>query len=412
MTLLNPLRLGALAVALAFGGVAMVAPAEAAPTKKSGKSGKSSKSKPKAAPTAKGTAKAAGSSNAPGMLAAEQAMASAKAGDAAAMASAAALKAMSTPPQSSADLLKASSAEDWREPNPADLVLMEIRPAGSAPGSPPQQVIMELAPKFAPLHAANIRALVRGAYFDGLAVLRVQDNFVTQWGDPGDPPGDDNGKTKPLPEAAKTKIPAEFDVALAGLPFTALVEDDGWTPLSGFVDGFAVGADPAKTAQGRAWLAHCYGAVGAGRGNEIDSSNGSSLYAVIGHAPRALDLNITVVGRILKGIEHLAALPRGSGNMGFYGPQEARSPLLNARLLADIPPTERPEVRVLRTDTPTWHKLLHSRRYRTGWYVHNAGRVDLCSTAVPVRVTNPITATPPPPSAPIPANPAASDKTP
>ena len=41
-----------------------------------------------------------------------------------------------------------------------------------------------LAPHFAPAHVANIRALARGGYWNGLAILRVQDNFVSQWGDP------------------------------------------------------------------------------------------------------------------------------------------------------------------------------------------------------------------------------------
>ncbi len=398
------LRLGALAASLATSlalssATLISTSAEAAPAQKpaAAKTNKAAKSKAKAKPrarpkapaTAKGTAKAAGSDSAPGMLAGAAALAAATEADAAAARQVAAQRSAGTPAISSADVLNATTPADWREPDPNDLVLMDIRPAGSPDSAPAQQVVMELAPRFAPAHAANIRALVRGGYFDGLAVLRVQDNFVTQWGDPGDPPGAENAKSRPLPEAAKAKLPAEFDTALAGLPLTALTENDGWTPLSGFVDGMPVGADPAKTAQGRAWLAHCYGAVGAGRSNEIDSSNGSSLYAVIGHAPRALDLNITVVGRILKGIEHLAALPRGGGAMGFYGPQEARPPLLRARLLADIPPAERPQVRVLRTDTAAWANLLHTRRYRTGWYVQSTGRVDLCSTSVPVRVTAP-----------------------
>jgi len=325
----------------------------------------------------------AGSAASPGMVAANEARARAAAGDAAAEAVA---KAAGIAQRAPGDLLNNAPAEHWREPDATNLVLMEFKLPGQGAGSENAQVLMELAPQFAPQHAANIRALVRGGYFDGLAVLRVQDNFVTQWGDPGE--GAD-GKVRALPAAAQAKLPAEFDVPLAGLPLQALAENDGWTPLSGFVDGFAVAADPAKTPQGRAWLAHCYGVVGAGRGNEIDSSNGSSLYAIIGQPARSLDLNITVVGRVLKGIEHLAALPRGSGNMGFYGAPEAKPPLLRARLLADMPEAERPSVKVLRTDTSTWHELLHSRRHRSGWFVHSSGRVDLCSANVPVRVSPP-----------------------
>ena len=46
-------------------------------------------------------------------------------------------------------------------------------------------MVIELAPDFSPLHAANIRTLVHQHYFDGLAIVRVQDNFVTQWGSKG-----------------------------------------------------------------------------------------------------------------------------------------------------------------------------------------------------------------------------------
>lgn len=277
---------------------------------------------------------------------------------------------------SPAEVLAAAPAEAWRSPAADNLVQMEVQlPSGT------QQVLFELAPRFAPQHAANIRALVRGGYFDGLAVLRVQDNFVTQWGD-----ASEGAEARPLPTSAQSKLPAEFSTALTPLPFTPLAETDGWAGTNGFVDGFPVAADRDKN---KAWIAHCYGVIGAGRGNEADSSNGSSLYAVIGNAPRTLDLNITVVGRVLKGIEHLAALPRGAGQMGFYGEGETRPPVVRARLLADVPETERASVKVLRDDTPTWTEWVAARRNRTGWFVHNPARVDLCSTAAPVRITAP-----------------------
>ncbi len=373
-SLLTSLALG---LGLTLGGLGLPLPAEAQSTQKTAKKPATKK---KAAPQRSKTRKnappaaIAGSPASPGMQAASAASAKTAVLDAAAAKS---------PARPLAELLQQAPLEHWREPAPENLVWLDFQGSGGTPA----QVLIELAPQFAPRHAANIRALVRGSYFDGLAVLRVQDNFVTQWGDPGE--GADGQGAKALPAGAEARLPAEFDQPLTGLDLHALAENDGWAPLSGFVDGFAVAADPAKTPQGRAWLTHCYGAVGAGRGNEMDSSNGSSLYAIIGQPARSLDLNISVVGRVLKGIEHLAALPRGSGNMGFYGTQEPKLPLLRARLASDMPEAERPQVRVLRTDTPTWAELLQGRRHRSGWFVHSAGRVDLCSTAVPVRVTPP-----------------------
>src|SRR5262245_59952217 len=73
-----------------------------------------------------------------------------------------------------ADVLAAARAEDWRELDPKNTLYLEIA-AG--------RVVIELAPDFAPKHVDNIRLLVRDEFFDGLAITRVQDNFVVQWGD-------------------------------------------------------------------------------------------------------------------------------------------------------------------------------------------------------------------------------------
>jgi peptidylprolyl isomerase len=276
--------------------------------------------------------------------------------------------------RTSADILAASPAADWRALDPENTLLMDL-PSG--------QVIIELAPRFAPEHAANIRALARGGYYDGLAILRVQDNFVTQWGDPD---GEDAAKAKVLPAGARARLPAEFSVPLERVGkstgFARLPDVDGWAPRTGFAEGMPVAADPKL---GQAWLAHCYGMVGAGRNEAVDSSNGTELYAVIGHAPRGLDLNITVVGRVLKGMELLSALPRGAAAMGFYDKPEQRTGIQRVRLLAEVPTAERPALQVLKTESTTWTQLLDARRYRGGWFVHSPKHIDICSAAVPTR---------------------------
>lgn len=278
------------------------------------------------------------------------------------------------PKKTSQEILASSPASAWRGLDPENTLLMEL-----ASG----QVIIELAPRFAPAHAANIRALARGGYWDGLAILRVQDNFVTQWGDPD---GEDAAKAKPLPAGASPKLPAEFAVPIDAIGkaagFTRLPDEDGWAPRTGFAEGFPVAADPKA---GKAWLTHCYGMVGAGRGDAVDSSNGTELYAVIGQAPRGLDLNITVVGRVIKGMELLSALPRGTAAMGFYDKPEQRTGIQRVRLLAEVPPAERPALQVLRTDSATWTQLLDARRYRGGWFVHSPGHIEVCSATVPIR---------------------------
>lgn len=280
-------------------------------------------------------------------------------------------------PRTGAEILAASPASHWRALDPENTLLMEL-----ASGT----VVIELAPRFAPRHVANIRTLAREGYWDGLAILRVQDNFVTQW---GDPEADEPAKARSL-GSASPRLPAEFSVPLESIGkaagFTRLPDVDGWAPRTGFAGVMPVAADPKR---GQAWLAHCYGMVGAGRNDAPDSSNAAELYAVIGHAPRGLDLNITVVGRVLKGMELLASLPRGGAAMGFYDKAEQRTPIQRLRLLSEVPQPERPALQVLRTDSATWAALVDARRNRSGWFVHNPKYVDLCSLQVPTRATPP-----------------------
>jgi peptidylprolyl isomerase len=272
-------------------------------------------------------------------------------------------------PKSPQALLDASQPSDWRTPDPGDLLYMDL-PAG--------RVVIELAPRFAPEHVANIRTLARGHYWDGLSVYRSQDNFVVQFGDPTE----DEAARKSIGEA-RARLPAEFTRAAAGLPFTALPDSDGYAPEVGFVEGFPAGRDPAT---GQAWLAHCYGALGAGRDVAADSSNGTELYVVTGQSPRQLDRNITVVGRVLQGMSLLSTIPRGPEPMGVYEDPALRTPIAAITLASEVPAAERVPLQVLRTDTPLFAQLVEMRRNRAdGWYKVPAGHIDLCNVPLPVR---------------------------
>lgn len=274
-------------------------------------------------------------------------------------------------PPTLADVLAASTAADWRRPDPENTLYMRI-PGGT--------VVIELAPRFSPAHVANIRALARAHYWDGLAILRVQDNYVAQWGDPD---AEKPARRRSLGQA-KAKLPAEFEREAAGSGFHAIDSRDAYAPQVGFVDGFPAASDPAR---GKVWMAHCYGLVGAGRDNAADSSNGAELYAVIGHAPRHLDRNITPVGRVLLGMELLSSLPRGPAPMGFYTDPAQRTPIATLRLASDVPESERLPVEVLRTGTPTFERLVQARRERhEEWFVDPVGRIELCNVPVPVRL--------------------------
>ena len=278
-------------------------------------------------------------------------------------------------PPTMSDVLAASKPQDWHALDPQNTLYLEL-----ATG----RVVIELAPLFAPKHAANIKALVREKYFDGLAFLRSQDNYVVQWGDPhADARAEDKDHPRSVGNAQRT-LKAEFTIPLSkDLPFTRLPDVDGYAPEVGFSGDFWAARDPKKN---DAWLAHCYGALGVGRDLDADSGGGTELYVVIGNAPRHLDRNITLAGRVLQGMDLLSVLPRGTGPLGFYEKPEQRVPIKSIRIAADLPAAERTNLEVLRTDTPTFAALVESRRNRhDDWFKVPAGYVELCNVPIPVR---------------------------
>ncbi|HUR41794.1 MAG TPA: peptidylprolyl isomerase [Verrucomicrobiae bacterium] len=270
--------------------------------------------------------------------------------------------------RASAQVLEASAPSDWRRLDPEDTIYLEL-----ASG----RVVIELAPAFAPLHAQNIKALAREQYFDGLVILRSQDNYVVQWGDPAE----DEKKARPI-RSAKSSLPPEFArEATPDLPFSVLADGDVYAPEAGHSTGF-----PAARGNGKAWLAHCYGMLGVSRGNTADSGSGAGLYVVIGHSPRHLDRNITLAGRVVKGMELLSALPRGTGALGFYENPEQHVKVRALRVAADLPASQRTELELLRTDTATWTEYVDSRRWRREeWFLDKVGHVELCNVPLPVR---------------------------
>lgn len=275
--------------------------------------------------------------------------------------------------KSMTDILAASAPGEWRPLNPDNTLYMEL-PAG--------RVVIELAPGFAPAHAANIRTLAHEKFFDGTFVLRSQDNYVVQWGDPAE--GEPGAKSL---GSAQGKVAPELTVDIsAATPFRRLPDFDGYAPQVGFSDGFAAAQNP-KTKQ--TWLTHCYGSVGVSRGEELDSGNGSGLYVAIA-APRHLDRNYTVVGRVVQGMEMLSTLPRGTGPLGFYEKPEQRLPITSVRFASEVPAAERSNLEVLRTDSQSFADVAEARRNRRGdGYVAPAGYIALCNVPLPVRTIKP-----------------------
>ena len=213
------------------------------------------------------------------------------------------------------EIVAAAPSGAWATIAADDLVLLDL-PGG--PAGAPRRVTIQLAPGFAPEHVANIRRLVAARSFERTSVVRVQDDYVVQWGD----------ATRPPPPGLALHPPAEYERALRGLAITPLAGPDAYAPAVGFALGWPVGYDRAE---GKAWLAHCYGMVGVGRDMPPDTGSGAELYAVIGQAPRQLDRNVALVGRVLHGMELLSGSSTASKSSTRFRAARRRSASMRRR---------------------------------------------------------------------------------
>ena len=267
------------------------------------------------------------------------------------------------------DIVNAAKPDEWQRVDPQDLMLIDLNDGS--------RVAIALAPALAPQHVGNIRGLIRAHWFDGGAIYRVQDNYVVQWGQ-----GDDDKKA---PQGLEGPLSAEYDRPAAGLPATPLPYRDTFAPKVGYSGPFPVAAEGSGKGD-RAWMTHCYGIVGVARGLAPDTGNGGELYAVLGQSPRQLDRNIALVGRVLDGFEHMTALPRGTGALGFYEKPEQRVAIKRVTLAADLPADTRPAYEWLRPESASFAQWLHLKANRhDDFYQRPAGAIDLCNALPPVR---------------------------
>lgn len=256
----------------------------------------------------------------------------------------------------------------WREVDPENLVFLELHEG---------RVVIELNPSFAPATVTQFRRLVRERFYEGLSFYRVIDGFVAQGGD-----GDDLGELSNIP-----LIDAEFEREWSEeLPYIRAQAPDLFAAETGFIDGFAVARDPAAET---VWLTHCPGVVAMAR-NESPGSSRTDFYFVIGQAPRYLDRNMNVFGRVLDGMPVVQKIRRGSTeDNGIIKDETTSSRIRNMRLAADIPKAERLSAFVIDTGGTAFKALLESRRDRKQAFFHNTPPkvIDVCQVPVPVKLT-------------------------
>jgi peptidylprolyl isomerase len=128
--------------------------------------------------------------------------------------------------------------------------------------------------------------------------------------------------------------------------------------------------------------------VGVARDLAPSTGSGAELYTVIGHAPRHLDRNIAIVGRVVEGIQWLSSLPRGGGALGVYENPTERVPILSARLASQLPDDERPHFQYRATDNVRFAAWLSERENRKPpFFTVPAGGADICNAQAPIRRT-------------------------
>ncbi|HMT45193.1 MAG TPA: peptidylprolyl isomerase [Chakrabartia sp.] len=307
------------------------------------------------------------------------------------------------------EIVATAPAADWAAIASSDLMVMDLAPLGGKP----RRVVIQLMPApFSQGWVSNIRKLVAARWYDGVSVNRVQDNYVVQWGDASE--------KKPLPDGLAVVEENHYALDLLGSEilkntldrkgeetrYTLFTQDVPGSPKVSFALAFgnapqgwfklgwpisvgvrAISGNNRESFPGPvdvAWPVHCYGMVGVGRGMPPDTGTGAELYTVIGHAPRHLDRNIALVGRVIEGIEHLSSLPRGPGAMGFYEHAEDRVPILSVRMGNEVEGL--PRYHYLSTDSTSFAAYADARANRRDpFFIRPAGGADICNIPVPVR---------------------------
>ena len=232
-------------------------------------------------------------------------------------------------------------------------------------------VIIELNPTFAPTTVAQFRRLVREGFYDGQSFYRVIDGFVAQGGD-----GSDIGVAN-----AEPTIKAEFEREWSDqLAFVSAQKPDMFAAETGFVDGFPAARDLKS---GKVWLTHCPGTVAMARLDDPDSSS-TDFYIVIGQAPRYLDRNLTVFGRVALGMDVVQRLRRGPASKGgMIDDAKERSTITSMRIASDILEDGRPIVQVINTNSAEFKTTLDSRRNRDAEFFINTPPLVLDVCQVP-----------------------------
>ena len=268
----------------------------------------------------------------------------------------------------------------WNTLEPDNTVYLELQEG---------TVVIELNPVFAPKTVKHLKELMEDQFYRGLSFYRVIDGFVAQAGDESDL---DESR-----HAASLKAEIEIDWPLKPedkeeaknwqpMSWTPVQEDDMFAPYTGFIDGFPAARDRKKA--GKAWLTHCPGTVAMARSTDPDSG-GSDFYIVIGQAPRYLDRNLTVFGRVVWGMDVVQRIKRGPAlENGIIEKDLDRTWIKRMRLASSMDNDQRLNIWVADTNGKGFEKMLKQRRNRSNKFFHHKPPkvLDICQVPIPVRL--------------------------
>lgn len=260
----------------------------------------------------------------------------------------------------------------WRDVDPENAILINTDHG---------DIIIELYPEIAPNHAERIKVLTRQKFYDFITFHRVIDGFMNQTGDPkGDGTGDSS-----LPDLKREftfRRGPEMAVTMTGARPINPRDPNTKSIAVGFYKGLPVGTQPigqssfTKDGKVDAFALHCPGVTSMARTSE-DTGN-SQFFLMRGAAPW-LDTQYSIWGNTVWGHENLTKIKVGTkGEDRGFVPDKMNS----VRVLADIPEAERPNVQVLKTNSPAFKKHLKSLRDADMNYP------DICDIEVPTRLKN------------------------
>ena len=268
----------------------------------------------------------------------------------------------------------------WNTLDPENTVYLQLQEG---------TVVIELNPTFAPKTVARFKELLEEQFYRGMSFYRVIDGFVAQGGDESDIDGSELTQTlKAEFEIDWPLKPKDKEAAKDWQPmsWTPVQKDDMFAPYTGFIDGFPAARDDKKA--GKAWLTHCPGAIAMARNNGPNTGS-TDFYIVIGQAPRYLDRNLTIFGRVVWGMDVVQRIKRGSTlKNGIIEEDLDRTWIKRMRLASSLEESEQLDIWLADTNSKGFKTMLNERRNRNNKFFHHKPPkvLDICQVPVPARL--------------------------